>query len=340
MATIRSTSLAVIGVAAALFAGCGSSDKKDDSGSSSSQTKEQFVVADALIAPVDFLQVNVDTFKEELRSRVEAAGRTVTFKDYNAQGQVSNVATINNQIANAGVDLVYAVGTPLVVGYVQKDPETPMVFGAMTDPVGARLIDSLESPGTNATGTTDAVPAATTLDLVQQVLPDAKRIGTVVNTSEANSTAQVDALKAEASKRGIEVQVKPVVSTGDVASAMRALDVDALVVLADNTVFSALATVSQTAQQMKLPTFTPAGASNAERGLLVGYGVDYTELGRLAGAQAAQILLDGEPAGSIPVQGLASGAPLLVGLNAATARAIGVELPAELKDEATKVYGG
>jgi len=337
MATIRSTSLAVIGVTAALLAGCGSSG---NDGSASSSQQQQFVVADALIAPVDFLQKNVDTFKDALRARVEAAGKRVTFKDFNAQGQVSNVATIDNQIANLDPDLVYAVGTPLVVGYVQQDPQTPMVFGAMTDPVGAKLADSLEQPGANATGTTDGVPAATTLDLVKQVLPDAKTIGTVINNSEANSTAQVDALKAEAAKRGMDVQVKAVVSTGDVASAIRALHVDALVVLADNTVFSALATVSQTARELKLPTFTPAGASNAEQGILVGYGVDYAELGRRAGAQAASILLDGKDAGSVPVQGLATGAPLVVGLNAATAKAIGVELPADLRKDASKVYDG
>jgi putative ABC transport system substrate-binding protein len=336
MPTIRTIPLALLGVVAVLAAGCGSDDSKD--GASTSQAQDSFAVAASLIAPVDFVEANVAEFEKALRTQIEAAGKTVTFKDYNAQGQVSNVATINNQIANSDVDLVYAIGTPLVVGYMQKDPQTPMLFAAMSDPVGSRVARSLEAPGGNATGTSDAVPAGTTLDLVQQVLPDAKRIGTVINTSEANSTSQVDALKAEAESRGLEVEVKPVVGTGDVASAIRALDdVDALVIVADNTVISAVATVSQTARELKLPTFTSTGPTNAARGILVAYGVDYSELGRLAARQAASILLDGKDPGAIPVIGLDAGATLQVGVNAATARAIGVELPADLTETA-KVF--
>lgn len=327
------TSIALLGTAFVLCAAltaCGSSSGDG----AAAQGGERVEVATVQLAQVGVLDENVAAFKEELRK----LGIEVEFKDSNAQGQISNVSTIVNQLSNDPPDLAYVVGTPLVVAAVQKMPRTPIVFGIMNDPVGAKVARSLEAPGGLATGTSGAVPAHITFDLIAKTIPDAKRVGLIGNPSEANTQNEIRHMKAEAGKRGIELVVRPVINTGEVASAVRSLKgADALIVPSDNTVVSAISTVAQTARELKLPTFDPGGADLADQGILYAYGPNYKELGREAARQAASILRDGKSPGEIPVAGLRSGSQLELNVNETTAKAIGATVPAEVRSQVAKV---
>lgn len=294
-------------------------------------------IAVALIAPVGLLEDNVAAFEAELAK----LGYHPHYENYNAQGQISNVSTIVEQIAQQHPDLVYAVGTPLNVAVMQELPKTPQVFGVMSDPVGAKLAHSLTQPGGYATGTSGAVPASLTFDILTAAIPNLKHVGLIGNLAETNTTSDIAHLSAEARKRGIEFTVRPVTSTEDVASAIRSFSgIQALIIPGDNTVVSAIATVAQTADAQHIPTFDPYGASLAEQGITVAFGPDYNVLGTAAAEQAAKILGGASPA-DIPVVGLGSpGIPNLVYLNSASAAKVDLTVTPALRKLVAKTIGG
>ncbi len=326
----------VIGVAVMLSACGGSSgDSTSTSGTASGSgpsSGDQKTVGVAVLASVSLIEENAEAFKKEL----EKSGANVKFEEFNAQGQLSNVNSIAIRLAQLHPDLTYLVGTPLVEAFAKDSPESPYIFGAMTDPVGAGVAKSLEQPGGDGTGTSDRVPANITFEAIKEVVPGLKSVGVIGNTAEENTVVQFEELEEQASKEGIEVQKRTVTNTGEVASAIRSLEgVEALVIPADNTVGSALGTVAQTSQQLGIPAFGLLGATAAEEGLLVGLGADYAQLGTKAGEQAAEIL-EGASPGDIPVV-LGAEEHAQIGVNLQTAEALGLQIPATLEKEATVV---
>jgi putative ABC transport system substrate-binding protein len=316
-------------LAAAYLSGCGSTAKKGEKS-----------VGIALLAPISLLQDNVNQFKSELAASGFKDGRNVTFSTFNAEDQLSNVNSIVTRLVQLHPSLVYLVGTPLVEGFVEQRTNIPVLFGAMTNPVAGKVVKTLAHPGGEVTGTSDAVPATVTLGIVKRTLPSVTRVGIIGNPSEPNSVSQISAIQAAAKPAGIQVIYRSVPSTSEVASAIRSLgSVGALIIPSDSTVVGALGGVVQTARQLHIPTFSTAGGSLAAQGIMMSFGVDYQTLGREAGVQAAKILHGASPA-SMPVVGLASGAPLQLGVNLATARALGVGIPAAMRKQATAVYGG
>jgi putative ABC transport system substrate-binding protein len=338
--------LAVLVVVGLLVAGCGSSGS-DSSGSetataessgstvsdsSGSGGKEKIGIG--LIAPVDVLEKNIEAFKQELAKQ----GIEAEYEEFNAQGQISNVSSIATRLQQIGPDLVYLVGTPLVEAFDQHDEGTPIVFGAMTDPISDKVVASLEKPEGEATGTSDKVPASLVYEVISEALPEAKTIGVIGNTAESNTVVQIEELKELASEEGFELEERAVSNTGEVASAIRSLEgVDVLVIPTDNTVTSALATVAQTTADLELPTVELAGDSMAEEGFLVGLGVNYTKLGTEAGEQAAEILGGKEP-GTIPVR-VGAEEELDVGINLPLAKELGVTIPKSLEGRAKVLVG-
>jgi putative ABC transport system substrate-binding protein len=329
-------------MATVVLAACGSSGSTQTgsvSAAASAGPTAKKTVGVALIAPVALLENNVAHFKAELAAKGFVAGKNLTYDSFNADGSVSNVESIVTRLTQLHPSLVYLVGTPLVEAFAEKRSDTPVVFGAMTDPVGSKVIPNLAKPGGEITGTTDAVPPSLTIKLLTETIPGVKRVGVINNPSEQNSVSEVAGLTSAAKAHGIQLVDKPADSTGDVASAIRALQgVQALVVPNDNTVFSALGTVVQTANQMRLPTFSTAGGSAAQQGIMVAYGVNYNALGSEAGDLSAAILHGSSP-GGLAVRGLFNGAPSQIGVNLKTARTVGVELPASVRSQASLVFG-
>jgi putative tryptophan/tyrosine transport system substrate-binding protein len=324
--------IAAVGLLAAVIGGCGSK-----SASSTSHKK----VAIALIAPISVLQDNINQFKAGLAAQGFTDGENISIDSFNAEGQLSNVNSIVTRMGQLHPNVVYIVGTPLVEAFAQLRTSTPIVFGAMTDPVGAKVVQTLAHPGGDATGTSDAVPPEVTFNYVKAVLPNVKTVGVIGNPSEENTVSQIDALKTQAKTLGIRVTDRPVNSTGDVASAIRSLGkVDALIVPNDATAVAALGTVAQTALQLHIPSFQLAGANSAKQGIMVSFGADFSALGRQAATQAAQILHGTSP-GGIPVYVLRPGAgsALQLGINLTTARELGITIPASLRSQAVSVYG-
>ncbi|MDQ2632499.1 MAG: ABC transporter substrate-binding protein, partial [Pseudomonadota bacterium] len=212
--------------------------------------------------------------------------------------------------------------------------DIPVVFTAVSDPLGAQLVKDMQKPGGNVTGLSDMSPVAAHVDLIKEILPQVKTIGYLYNSGEANSVSLLAALKAAAEPAGITVVESAATKTAEVQGAARALvgRVDAFYVPTDNTIVSALEAAVAVAEEAKLPLFT-ADTDSVNRGSIAALGFNYYDVGKQTGEVVVRIL-KGEKPGDIAVE-IAEGTDLVV--NKAAAQKIGLELPESVVSRATKV---
>ncbi len=266
---------------------------------------------------------------------VEGENLTIDFQ--NAQADQSNMVTISERFVKNKVDLILAIATPAAQAVAAATTEIPIVFTAVTDPVEARLVESLEAPGTNITGVSDAGPIEEQIELIAALVPEAKTIGILYNSSEVNSEIQAKQAEAAAKRIGLEVKFGTVASVNDIEQVLTSIadDVEAIYLPTDNTFASAMANVAKVTEAKKLPVV--AGAqSMVEEGGLATIGLDYYKLGLQTGAMAAKILNgESEPA-TTPVETLQD-TDLMINFD--TAKAIGYTFSPEILAEATIKIG-
>lgn len=221
----------------------------------------------------------------------------------NAQGEVPNATTIASNFISNKVDLIYAVATPAAQAVQQQTSEVPLVFSAVTDAVEAGLVASNEAPGANVTGTSDAAPVDKQIALIQAIVPEAKKIGIIFNTAEANSRVQIQAAKKTAEALGMSIEEMGITQIADIPQACDALmpRVDAIYALTDNMVASSIGVVAEKAIGYKLPLIG-AEEAHVAGGALITDGISYYEIGKQAAGQAKSILVDGKSPADIPVE--------------------------------------
>ncbi|HEM3541962.1 ABC transporter substrate-binding protein [Streptococcus suis] len=211
--------------------------------------------------------------------------------DYqNAQGDQANLQTISEQLID-GNDIVLAIATPSAQSLATVSTETPIVFTAVTDPLSADLVESIEKPGGLLTGTSDQAPIDKQVELLGQAVPDAKTVGILYTTSERNSEVQVEQAKELLEKAGYKVVVKGITSTNEVQDATTSLmkDVDALFIPTDNTVASTMTMIGELSVEHKVPVIGGSTDMVDEGGLLT-YGTNYEALGRQTAKMAIKII--------------------------------------------------
>ena len=262
---------------------------------------------------------------EELLAQGYVEGKDFSWEFQSAQGNSAIAGQIAKKFAGDKPSVIIAIGTPsaqAVAAAVRG--QTPVVFSAVTDPVGAKLVKNLKKPGANITGASDVLPLENHLALMREMLPNLKTIGILFNPSEANSVAVVKEMRAISGKVGIEVLEGPAPDTNSVQSAARSLagKVDAFYVPTDNTIVAAMEGASRISVENKIPLFASDNDS-VPRGALAALGLSYQELGRETGKIAARIL-KGEKAGDIPVAILETNTLVL---NADVAAKIGLNVP-------------
>lgn len=273
---------------------------------------------------------SLDRARDGFKQAFTDAGIDVTYDEKNANGDQSTAASIAGTFASGNDDLILAIATPTAQAAAQAISDKPIVFTAVTDPVDAGLVASLQAPGGNITGTTDANPVEKQLQLIKDLVPGAKTIGIVYSPGEANSVVQVKWAKTAADKLGLEIVEAPAVTSADVLQATESLDVDAIYVPTDNVVVSALETVLQVGEQKKIPVFGAEGDSVA-RGTVATYGLDYFQLGYQTGQMAIKILTEGADPATMPVETISE--PSLY-INKGAAERMGVTIPADLLAQA------
>ncbi|GAA2090398.1 MULTISPECIES: ABC transporter substrate-binding protein [Brevibacterium] len=325
----RLTALSAAAAASVLvLSACG------DGGGSSGGEGESYSIGISQLVQHPALDASAEGFKEAFADAGYTEGENVEFDLQNANGEQATAVSIAQSFATDGHDLVLAIATPAAQAAAQAIMDAPVLFTSVTDPVAADLVDSLEQPGGNVTGTSDLASIPEQFDLLAQLVPDAETVGIVYSSGEVNSEVQVDAAKEAAQGHGIEIAEQTVTTANDIGQAVSALgDVDAIYVPTDNMVVSGIGSLVQSAESAGIPVIG-AEAGTVEGGAAATLGIDYHELGKQTGEMALRILEEDADPAETPVE-TASKTTYVV--NEAAAEAQGVEIPAEILDQAEKV---
>jgi len=273
---------------------------------------------------------SLNQINENIQARLKEIGeeKGVTFDiDYeNPNGD----ATVMNQIISNfqadGVDLMVGIATPVAMAMqgATEDSETPVVFSAVSDPVSAGLVDSLEAPGANLTGTSDYLDTNAVMDLIFAADPDADKIGFLYNVGQDSSTTPIAHAKEYLDAKGVEYVERTGTNAAEVMQAAQALvsaGVDAVFTPTDNTIMEHYLAIYETFVDAGIPHYTGAD-SFALNGAFLGYGVDYANLGRETADMIAEILIDGKDPGTMAVKTFDNGTATI---NSETCEALGYD---------------
>ena len=294
---------------------------------------------DKVIAVATFIEhPAVQRLLDGLRAGLGEAGitpeRGYRFELQSAQGSAVTAGQIARKFAGDRPAVIVTAGTPVTQPAVQQIKDIPIVFSGLADPLGAKVVASLERPGGNVTGTSDRAPYKPLFDVITEIAPKGKRIGLIFNAGEANSRAQIDRFKAEAAQSGFSFVEATVTKASDTLAAAQSLvgKADVIYVPNDGTVVSNFEAVTRVSLEAKIPVFA-SSLDSVPKGAIAATGIDYELIGRRTAALVVRVL-KGENPGDIPVE---MPQTLDVALNKKVATALGVTLPAPLVKRATSV---
>ena len=271
----------------------------------------------------------IANIRERLGEIEQEKGVTFEIAEDNCNLDTSVMQQIVANFIADEVDLMVGVATPVAIGMqgMTADNGIPVVFAAVSDPVGAQLVESLEKPGANITGTSDYLDTAAVLNLIFAANPDAKKVALLYNPSEDASAAPIAEAKEILTAKGVEVKEYTGANVTEVMQAAEAIvsdGMDAVFTPTDNTIMAAELSIYETLAEAKIPHYTGAD-SFALNGAFLGYGVDYANLGRVTGDMIAAILVDGANPAETPVATFDNGTATV---NTETCEAIGFDFEA------------
>ena len=330
MALLLTMSLAV-----ATLTGCSTAgqkakeDKKTEESSDKEAKKEskdgvyhigiiQLVEHQALDAATEGFQ---DALKEKLGDKVE-------FDLQNAQNEETNCATIATKFVNDDVDLILANATPALTATAAATADIPIVGTSVTDFVTTGTVADNNAPGGNVTGTSDLAPIDQQVELLQKLIPDAKKVGVLYCSGEANSVYQAEEAQKYMEKAGLEVETYTVADSNDIQQVVTkaAEESDVIYVPTDNTLASNMEIVKNVTVPAKVPVI--AGEENmCAVGGLATLSISYYSLGYNAGLMAYDILENGKDPAEMPIQ---YADEVTLKYNAEIASEIGVDIPDDM----------
>lgn len=345
LAAAMSLSLAACGSGAASSASAASAASNAGSApaAAAEETKNSTVdevpVAEGTVYKVGIVKyvddASLDQIEAAIQAELDAKGQelgvTFDYADYTKNGQADS--TTLNQIASDlvadNVDVIIPIATPaaLIMQTATEENQIPVVFSAVSDPVSAGLVDSLDAPGSNVTGTSDALNVEAVIDLMLAANPDLKKLGLLYDQGQDSSKSAIASAEAYCKEKGIETVEKTGTTNDEVALAADALiaaGVDAVFTPTDNTVMTAELAIYEKFVDAKIPHY--AGADSfALNGAFCGYGVNYVTLGTATADIVVDILVNGADPATMPVQIMSSGIAMV---NTETAEAIGLDYSA------------
>ncbi|WP_397473165.1 ABC transporter substrate-binding protein [Pusillimonas sp.] len=280
----------------------------------------------------------LDAIKDGVKDALADAGYTdkkgLEWQFQTAQGNTAIAAQIARKFVGDKPDVIVAIATPSAQAVVAATKTIPVVYAAVTDPIAAQLVTSFDASGTNVTGVSDKLELERQIQVIKQILPDARKVGMVYNPGEANSVSVVEELRTLLPTMGMSLVEASAPRTVDVGAAARSLvgKVDVIYTSTDNNVVSAYESLAKVGNDARIPLIASDTAS-VERGAVAALGLDYYEMGRQAGRIVVRIL-KGEDPGDIPSE---TSDKLALHLNALAARKQGVTLSAELRESAANI---
>ena len=245
----------------------------------------------------------LDSVRDGVQTALKAAGfeagKNLKWQYQSAQGNTGTAAQIARKFIGDKPDAIVAIATPSAQAVVAATKSVPVVFSAVTDPVAAKLVPSWEASKGNVTGVSDLLALDKQIDLIKQVVPNAKRVGMVYNPGEANSVVVVKQLQELLPKQGMTLVEASAPRSVDVSSAARSLvgKVDVIYTNTDNNVVSAYEALVKVGQDAKLP-LVASDTDSVKRGAIAALGINYRDLGEQTGRMVARIL-KGEKPGDI-----------------------------------------
>ena len=284
-----------------------------------------------IVQYVDDASLNqiTENIEKELDAKGEELGVTFNYADYfsNAQADSSVLNQISTDLLADQVDVIVAIATPvaMVMQSATEDTDIPVIFSAVSDPVGAGLVESMDAPGGNITGTSDALDTATIMNLMLAANPDLKKVGLLYDTAQDSSQNAIQDAIAFCEENGIEYEEKTGSTTDDVILAAQSLiadGVEAVFTPTDNTIMTVELSIYELFNDAKIPHYTGAD-SFALNGAFCGYGVDYANLGVATADMVAEVLTGDADVAATPVQTFDNG---IATVNTDTCEAIGFDL--------------
>ena len=276
------------------------------------------------------LDASKDGFIDALKDNGYKDGENMTIDLQNAQGDQSNLGSISDRFVSNKVDLVLAIATPAAQAIAGKTTEIPILATAVTDFESARLVDSNNTPGGNVTGTSDMNPIKEQIDLLIDLVPEAKTVGVLYTSSEDNSILQASMAKEAIEAAGLKYEEVTVSNSNEVQQATQAIvdKCDAIFIPTDNVFASAMPVVNGITGQSKTPVIT-GETGMAMAGGLASLGINYYDLGYQTGLMGIKILKgEAEPA----TMSIEPASKFDYVINRTTAEEIGIVIPEDLQE--------
>lgn len=243
----------------------------------------------------------LDAARQGFEDGLKELGVNANIIYQNAQGDIPTSLSIAEKFVKDKVDLIYAIATPAAQTAKQATKDIPIIFSAVTDPVEAELVETMESPGGNVTGTSDLAPMDRQLKLFKDLDSSIKKVGIIFNTGEPNSQVQVEMAKNLAPSMGLEIVEVGISNINDIPQSLDSIikKVDGIYTITDNMVASGISIVAEKAIANNMIT-VGAEDSHVKGGILVTDGISYYDLGKQSARMAKAILADGKNPANVP----------------------------------------
>ena len=276
-------------------------------------------------------------FIDALASKGLNDGENLKIDFQNAQGDIPTAQTIAQNFVNSKKDMIFAIATPAAQAAFNATKDIPILITAVTDPVDAGLAQSLEKPGTNVTGTSDAAPMDKQFELLKKLVPDAKHVGILYNTSERNSEIQLEMAMELSKKHGFEIISRGVTSTNEVPQVLDSIidKIQVLYVPTDNLMASSMAIISEKCIEKNVPIIG-SEKGQVENGALATEGIDYYKLGYQTGLMAFEVWNGAIPS-DMPIETLKD---TTLTTNADVAERLNITIPDDVMNRAEVIRAG
>lgn len=336
----KAAAVSMAAVMAVMMAGCGNSASNDTQAADTSAEAaadtsaagdtDTEAAADGTTYKIGLLQLvqheALDKCNEGFIAALDASGISYEVDQQNAAGDTPTCTTIAQKFVNDGDDLIFAIATGAAQACAAETEDIPIVLTAVTDPAGSGLVDTNEAPGGNVTGSSDLTPVAKQIELLTQILPEAKSVGILYCSAESNSEIQAQLAHEACEAAGLTATDYTVATSNDIQTVVESMvgNVDVIYAPTDNVIAAGMPTVAMIANANGLPTIVGEEGMCTAGGLAT-YTIDYTELGKVAGEMAVKILTEGASPAEMPIEYYPDDKLRLV-VNEETAAELGIDL--------------
>ena len=280
----------------------------------------------------------LDAVEKGIQDKLKELGyENIHFDLQNANGEVSTASSIASKFKSDKVDLAVGIATPTAIALANTLKDIPVVYSAITDPVDAGLVSSFDKGGKNITGVSDMTPVKEQIELLTKI-KKIKRLGHIYSSGEANAVTLAD-MAAKACK---ELEIKfirtTVTNSSEVKAAAKTIidKVDAIYVSTDNTIVSAISSVSDVAWKNNIPIISADPSSSIKAKILAAWGFDYYKMGLATGKMISEIL-DGKKTEDIPTRFMKKTSDVDLLINLDVAKKLGLSFPKDIQEAANKI---